>query len=94
MFVFFGVFKGIGSIGWAVSITATIPYLMLIVLLLRALSLKGAADGIYYFLKPDFRELWSINVTYKVLKNSTFCFRFGVPLPSKSSTSWASTPDL
>uniref|UniRef100_A0A0M3HYG2 Sodium-and chloride-dependent GABA transporter 2 n=1 Tax=Ascaris lumbricoides TaxID=6252 RepID=A0A0M3HYG2_ASCLU len=26
--VFFGVFKGIGSIGWAVTITATLPYLL------------------------------------------------------------------
>lgn len=26
--VFFGVFKGIGSMGWAVTITATLPYLL------------------------------------------------------------------
>ena len=26
--VFLGVFKGIGSIGWAASITATVPYLL------------------------------------------------------------------
>lgn len=28
--VFFGVFKGLGSIGWAVTITATVPYLLVI----------------------------------------------------------------
>ena len=28
--VFFGVFKGIGSIGWAVTFTATVPYLLVI----------------------------------------------------------------
>ena len=60
--VFFGVRKGIGSIGWAVMITATIPYLILIVLLLRGLSLQGASVGIYYFLYPDFRKLWSTEV--------------------------------
>ena len=26
--VFFGVFKGVGSIGWAVTITSTLPYLL------------------------------------------------------------------
>lgn len=26
--VFLGVFKGIGSIGWAVSVTSTLPYLL------------------------------------------------------------------
>ncbi|CAK5028372.1 unnamed protein product [Meloidogyne enterolobii] len=46
--VFFGVFKGLGSIGWAVSITATVPYLLLIILLLRGISLKGAYSGLVY----------------------------------------------
>ncbi|KAI6171581.1 Sodium-and chloride-dependent glycine transporter 2 [Aphelenchoides bicaudatus] len=62
IFVFFGVFKGIGSIGWAVSITATIPYLMLIVLLLRALNLTGASDGIRYFFTIEFRDLWDLSL--------------------------------
>ncbi|KAI6179981.1 Sodium-and chloride-dependent glycine transporter 2 [Aphelenchoides besseyi] len=49
--VFFGVFKGIGSIGWA-----------LVVLLLRGLSLTGAGAGMNSFLHLDFRKLWSINI--------------------------------
>ncbi|KAI6208879.1 Sodium-and chloride-dependent glycine transporter 2 [Aphelenchoides besseyi] len=60
--VFFGVFKGIGSIGWAVSFTATVPYFMAFVLLLRGLSLTGAGAGMNSFLHLDFRKLWSINI--------------------------------
>lgn len=28
IFVFFGVFKGVGSIGWSVMITSTLPYFL------------------------------------------------------------------
>ncbi|CAD5210631.1 unnamed protein product [Bursaphelenchus xylophilus] len=60
--VFLGVFKGIGSIGWAVTLTATVPYLLLIILLIRGLSLNGASNGIKFFLTPDFTKLWSISI--------------------------------
>ncbi|VDM38373.1 unnamed protein product, partial [Toxocara canis] len=58
--VFFGVFKGIGSIGWAVTITATLPYLLLGILLLRGLSLPGANQGLAFLFKPNIEQLWSI----------------------------------
>uniref|UniRef100_A0A915BNF2 Transporter n=1 Tax=Parascaris univalens TaxID=6257 RepID=A0A915BNF2_PARUN len=58
--VFFGVFKGIGSIGWAVTITATLPYLLLGILLLRGVSLAGANEGLAFLFKPKMEELWSI----------------------------------
>ncbi|KAK0416504.1 hypothetical protein QR680_012529 [Steinernema hermaphroditum] len=60
--VFFGVFKGIGSIGWAVSITATVPYLLLVILLLRGISLKGAEKGLHYLFSPDISRLWDISM--------------------------------
>uniref|UniRef100_A0A7E4V1Q8 Transporter n=1 Tax=Panagrellus redivivus TaxID=6233 RepID=A0A7E4V1Q8_PANRE len=60
--VFLGVFKGIGSIGWAVTITATVPYFLLITLLLRGISLPGATEGIKFFLHPDMNKLWSISI--------------------------------
>ncbi|TKR77370.1 hypothetical protein L596_018359 [Steinernema carpocapsae] len=60
--VFFGVFKGIGSIGWAVSITSTVPYLLLLILLLRGISLKGADKGLRYLFSPDMSRLWDISM--------------------------------
>ena len=49
---FFCVIKGVASVGKVVYFTATFPYLILTALLIRALTLEGAIDGIWY--APDF----------------------------------------
>uniref|UniRef100_A0A183BYU8 ABC transmembrane type-1 domain-containing protein n=1 Tax=Globodera pallida TaxID=36090 RepID=A0A183BYU8_GLOPA len=49
--VFFGVFKGLGSIGWAVSITATLPYFLL---------WRKAAEQVFYSLGIDAGPLISM----------------------------------
>jgi SNF family Na+-dependent transporter len=59
---FFCVSQGIGSIGWAVYFTTTVPYLLLIILLFRGLSLKGASDGVHFFWKPDLEKVWKTEV--------------------------------
>ncbi|PAV59531.1 hypothetical protein WR25_16333 [Diploscapter pachys] len=46
--VFIGVCKGIGSIGWSMNFTATLPYLLLTILLLRGVSLPGASKGLSF----------------------------------------------
>lgn len=42
--------------------TATFPYVVLVVLLVRGVLLPGALDGIIYYLKPDWSKLGSPQV--------------------------------
>ena len=45
-----------------VYFTATFPYAVITILLIRGLTLDGAVDGIIFYLKPDFSRLADINV--------------------------------
>ncbi|XP_071094125.1 sodium-dependent serotonin transporter-like [Haliotis cracherodii] len=55
--VYFALWKGIKSSGKAVWITATLPYIVLFILLIRGCSLPGAMDGIRYYLTPQWDRL-------------------------------------
>ncbi|CAH1268037.1 SLC6A5 [Branchiostoma lanceolatum] len=62
--VFFCLIKGVKSSGKVVYFTATFPYVVLIILLIRGLLLPGARDGIIYYIKPDFTKLLTSQIWY------------------------------
>ncbi|XP_019874139.2 sodium-dependent serotonin transporter [Aethina tumida] len=60
--VYFSLWKGVRSTGKAVWITAIAPYVVLIILLARGVSLPGAAEGIRYYLTPEWHKLYNSRV--------------------------------
>lgn len=77
--VYFSLWKGVRSAGKVVWVTALAPYVVLIFLLIRGVTLPGAYEGIRYYLTPQWHKL----------KNSKVCLSLhpSIHPPSTSSPS-------
>lgn len=64
-------------IGKVVWVTATMPYVVLTILLIRGLMLPGAIEGISYYLKPELSKLKQTGVSSSC---SSSCYPIDVKL--------------
>lgn len=60
--VYFCLWKSVKATGKVVYFTATVPYVLLIVFLIRALRLPGAMDGLRFFLEPQWEKMLEARV--------------------------------
>ena len=63
--------RGVKSTGKAAYFLAIFPYIIMIALLIRVVTLDGAVDGILFFITPQWDKLWEPTVWYAAI---TQCF--------------------
>ncbi|XP_070553426.1 sodium-dependent proline transporter-like [Ptychodera flava] len=64
--VYLCIIKGVKTSGKVVYVTATFPYIILIVLFIRGITLPGSKDGVLFFIRPT----WSTLTKPKVWKDA------------------------
>uniref|UniRef100_A0AAV2J4E0 Uncharacterized protein n=1 Tax=Knipowitschia caucasica TaxID=637954 RepID=A0AAV2J4E0_KNICA len=75
---YFCIWKGVKSTGKVVYFTATFPYVMLLILLIRGLTLPGAMGGVVYYLLPEPSHLLDPQVWMEAGSQVFFSFSVGV----------------
>ena len=60
--------RGVQSSGKVAYFTALFPYVVLVTLLVRGVTLPGAAEGIWYFIRPEWSKLLQVSVKSTALK--------------------------
>ncbi|KAL5286670.1 hypothetical protein ACFFRR_007967 [Megaselia abdita] len=76
--IFLIIIRGVKSSGKASYFLAIFPYVVLAILLIRALTLEGSLDGIIYFIKPQWGQILNPKVWYaavtQVFYSLSVCF--------------------
>lgn len=77
LMVFLTLWKGVASSGKVAYFTALFPYVILIALLARGVTLPGSLEGILFYIRPQWEQLLNVNVWYAAVTQSFFSLSVG-----------------
>jgi len=77
LLIYFSVRNGVSSSGKVAYFTAIFPYLVLLIMLVKGLTLPGALQGLAFFFSPQWSKLGSLKVWYAAVTQSFFSLGAG-----------------
>ncbi|XP_039273173.2 sodium- and chloride-dependent taurine transporter-like isoform X1 [Styela clava] len=77
IFVYFSVWKGISWTSKVVYVTATLPLVMIVIVLVRGATLEGASDGIQQYLRSNTTKLLEVEVWTDAASQVMYSFVVG-----------------
>jgi len=78
--------KGLHRSGKIIWFTALLPCILMVILIFRALTLEGAKDGLYYYIKPDWSKQMEIHFWIDAVTQTLFSCNVGMgALPALGS---------
>lgn len=72
LIIFIIVARGVKSSGKAAYFLAIFPYIVMFILLIRAVTLEGAGNGIIFFLTPEWEKILHLEVWYAAVTQVFF----------------------
>ncbi|XP_061683677.1 sodium- and chloride-dependent GABA transporter 2-like [Syngnathoides biaculeatus] len=75
---YFSLWKGVKSSGKVVYFTATFPYVMLLILLIRGVTLPGARQGVEFYVLPEVSRLKDPHVWMEACSQIFYSYSLGV----------------
>jgi len=76
--IFFIIYRGAKITGKIAVWTVIIPWALLVILAVRGLTLPGAAEGLNFYLSPDFSELGNAEVWFAAVSQVAFSLSVGM----------------
>ena len=71
-------FRGAKVIGKLSVWLVLIPWVLLVVLIIRGITLPGAVDGLNYYLNPDFADLFKVEIWFAAFSQIAFSLSLGM----------------
>jgi len=77
LLIYLSLRKGVSSSGKVAYFTAIFPYVVMLIMLVRGLTLPGAEKGLKFFFTPQWEKLGSLKVWYAAVTQSFFSLSVG-----------------
>lgn len=77
IWIILSIWKGAKTVGKVVYVTVLLPWLLILIFVIRGITLQGALNGIRYYLTPNLKELLNVSLWHAAYSQVFFSLTVG-----------------